>query len=129
MNEPSIHARLEALRHLGGLPDLGLPDLGIQDWVYERRGYCKIVLDITAEGVYKHVDLWWKRGKISGLETAIENAKHRDYWKKLSDSADVVYFKKTFERGDKPLGNISDLQKFMEDNPDSLRNLTLWIYK
>ena len=122
MNEPSIHARLEALRHLGGLSDLG-----IKDWVYEKSGYCKIALDITGEHYYKPVVLWWKKGAVSGLEKAIEHEKHRHYWKKLSDSVDVVYFKKIFEFGDKTTGNIWELQKFMEDNPQSNRDLTLSI--
>ena len=111
--------RMEGVEHLGGF----------MDSVYEGVGYkySHISLTISGTGMYKEykiVDLMWPTGAVCGLEKAIENAKRRVYWRKLSDSENNLYFKKKIESGDPKQANIWDLQKQVEDHPGT-RSLIL----
>lgn len=110
--------RMEGVEHLGGF----------MDYVYEGVGYKKyshIELHISGKNdFYNIVDLMWPTGAACGLDKAIRHEKHGDYWRKLSDSENNLYFKKKFEHGDPEQANIWDLQKQVEDHPGS-RSLLL----
>ena len=103
--------RMEGVEHLGGFVDSMFEGVGYK--------YSHIELNISGLGVYKTVDLMWQTGAVLGLEKAIEKVKHRNYWRKLSDSEENLYFKKKFESGDPKQANIWDLQKQVEDHPGS----------